>query len=219
MDPIAAVQDVLLQAGTAWVLWTLAGLLVVVAAVTLERTLLFRSRDGDLPALANALDRHLAAGDRDVALAHLALSRSTAAAIASAGIRLANRGATSAHRAMDSAVAMERSVLERRLALLGTIGNNAPFVGLFGTVIGVIEAFQHLGTAPGAPAAAQAASQAVMGSIAEALVTTAVGLLVAIPTVAANNYLQRRVAGLLASSEVLSNLVLAYLGDAAHEGP
>ncbi|MBM4360592.1 MAG: MotA/TolQ/ExbB proton channel family protein, partial [Deltaproteobacteria bacterium] len=82
----------------------------------------------------------------------------------------------------------ERTRLEARLAFLGTVGNNAPFVGLFGTVIGVIQAFEELGHgAPGhggASSAAQVASQAVMGSIAEALVATAVGIAVALPAVA-----------------------------------
>src|SRR5277367_2297273 len=101
---------------------------------------------------------------------------------------------------MQSAAALERGRLERGLAYLATIGNNAPFVGLFGTVVGVIHAFEELGHAAPAHAAAagQAASQAVMGSIAEALVATAVGLLVALPAVASYNYLQRRVTSLLA---------------------
>jgi biopolymer transport protein ExbB len=96
------------------------------------------------------------------------------------------------------------------------VGNNAPFVGLFGTVVGVIHAFEELGHAAPAHAAAstgQAASQAVMASIAEALVATAVGILVALPAVAAYNYLQRQVVSLLSGTEVLSNLVLAYIAD------
>src|SRR5206468_1323803 len=112
----------------------------------------------------------------------------------------------------------ERLRLEKRLAYLGTLGNNAPFIGLFGTVIGVISAFEELGHgAPGhgtgVSAAAQVASQAVMSSIAEALVATAVGIFVALPAVAAYNYLQRRVGALLSDTEVLSSLVLAYLVD------
>ena len=97
--------------------------------------------------------------------------------------------------------------LERWLAYFGTLGNNAPFIGLFGTVIGVIAAFEALGQ----HGAAQVASQLVMASIAEALVATAVGILVALPAVVAFNYFQRRVASLLTGTEVLSNLVLAYL--------
>src|SRR5690606_27978756 len=101
--------------------------------------------------------------------------------------------------------ALERDGLERRLGFLGTLGNNAPFIGLFGTVIGVIQAFDAL-----EQGAAQAASSGVMAAIAEALVATAVGIAVALPAVAAYNYLQQRVASILSGVEVLSNLVLAY---------
>jgi biopolymer transport protein ExbB len=141
-------------------------------------------------------------------------SPSVAASIAAAGLRLADRGPKAADKAMQSAVAFERTRLERWLAYLGTVGNNAPFVGLFGTVVGVVGAFEKLGkgSAPTA-AAGQAATQAVMSSIAEALVATAVGILVALPAVAMYNYFQRRIASLLSESEVLTNLVLAYLSD------
>ena len=87
-------------------------------------------------------------------------------------------------------------------------------------VIGVILAFEQLGQATGAAgggAASQVASAAVMAAIAEALVATAVGIGVALPAVAAYNYLQRRIAAMLDDAETLSNLVLAYLatGEAA----
>jgi biopolymer transport protein ExbB len=111
---------------------------------------------------------------------------------------------------MQSAMSIERSLLEARLAYLGTLGNNAPFIGLFGTVIGIILAFNELGKAQGG-GNGQLASQAVMGSIAEALVATAVGILVALPAVAAYNFFQRWMSTLLADAEALSNLVLAYL--------
>src|SRR5207248_7240005 len=138
------------------------------------------------------------------------------ATIAAAGLRLAPRGPEAVDKAMQSAVALERGRLEKRLVFLGTVGSNAPFVGLFGTVIGIIHAFEELGhAAPGhaAAAASQVASAAVMSSIAEALVATAVGILVALPAIAAFNYLQRRAATLLGASDVLANLVLAYLVD------
>ena len=91
---------------------------------------------------------------------------------------------------------------------------HAPFLGLLGTVIGVIEAFEILGR-PQAAATAAAASglapQAIMSSIAEALIATAVGLFVAIPAVAAYNYFQRRIQGIGANTEALSNVLLAHL--------
>ena len=116
---------------------------------------------------------------------------------------------------MAGAQAIQRMKLEQRLAYLGTLGNNAPFIGLFGTVIGVIGAFDALGEQAKQPvgaAASQAmAPQAVMSSIAEALVATAVGLLVAIPAVAANNYFQRKIKSTLANTDALTRILLAHL--------
>lgn len=215
MGGVEAVKEILVQFGTLWVLWLLAGLSAGSVLIVVERLLLYRELRGDLEGLARQLDAHLAAGDRDAALASLRGEKAVAASIAAAGLRLAHLGPKAAQKAMQSAQALERTRLERWLAYLGTVGNNAPFVGLFGTVIGIIEAFEHLGH--GDTATGQAASQAVMSAIAEALVATAIGILVALPAVAFYNYLQRRVAALLSGTEALSNLVLAYLE--TREGP
>jgi biopolymer transport protein ExbB len=221
MNVIESVKQVLLASGAGWVLWLLGMLSVSSLALAVERWLYLRRKGGDLEALARSLDEPLSQGDIAGAQRLLAASPTSAARIAGAGLRLADRGSHSAEKAMASASALERGRLERWLAFLATVGNNAPFVGLFGTVVGVIHAFEELGHgAPGhgATAAGQVASQAVMASIAEALVATAVGILVALPAVAAYNYLQRKVASLLAGADVLTNLVLAYIADGQH-GP
>jgi biopolymer transport protein ExbB len=226
MNTINAVKQVLLRSGTAWILWSLGVLSLASIALVVERWLFYRARDCDLPELARTVGGHLASGDRAAASAALRQSRSLAGDIAAAGLELADRGAAAADKAMQSAVALQRVALERSLAYLGTLGNNAPFIGLFGTVVGVIGAFEALGQtvsrpSRGAVAATQLASQAVMASIAEALVATAVGILVALPAVVAFNYFQRRVVSLLSATEGLTNLVLAYLieADPSHEGP
>jgi biopolymer transport protein ExbB/TolQ len=218
MNTIEVVKHLLLRFGASWVLWLLAGLSVTSIVLIVERWLFYRTAHADLQRMAERLHELLSARRIDQAIAELSGSPAIAASIALAGLRLADHGSAAADKAMQSATALERSRLEKRLAFLGTLGNNAPFVGLFGTVIGVIAAFEELGHgAPGhgtgVSAAGQVASQAVMSSIAEALVATAVGLLVALPAVAAYNYLQRRVTSLIAETEVLSNLVLAYLVD------
>lgn len=219
MNAMDAVKDVLLRSGATWVLWFLGTLSLASVLLAFERWLFLRSRGADLAALARGLDKRLRAGERETAIAELSRSRAVAASIAAAGLRLADRGPAAAEKAMESAAALERGRLERWLAFLGTVGNNAPFVGLFGTVVGVIHAFEELGHGVpgqgGGAAASQVASQAVMGSIAEALVATAVGILVALPAVAAYNYLQRRVTALMRGTDVLANLVLAYLMDAS----
>lgn len=214
MGTLDIAKHVLLQSGTGWILWFLTTLGLVSLAIAVERWLYLYARGADLPALAARLDACLARGEREEAQRLLSAERASAARIAHAGLRLADRGVASAEKAMASAVALERTRLERRLAFLGTVGNNAPFIGLFGTVVGIIHAFEELGhgaTGHAAGAAGQVASQAVMAAIAEALVATAVGILVALPAVAAYNFLQRRVTSLLAGTEALSNLVLAYV--------
>ncbi|HZL17229.1 MAG TPA: MotA/TolQ/ExbB proton channel family protein [Polyangia bacterium] len=218
---MGAAKDLLLASGAAWILWLLGGLSAATLVVAIERWLYLRRRGGNLEVLARALDALLDDGDFEGARRMLEASPAVAARVADAGLRLCGRGSESADKAMASAVALERGRLERGLAFLATVGNNAPFVGLFGTVVGVIHAFEELGHASpahGATAAGQVATQAVMAGIAEALVATAVGIAVALPAVAAYNYLQRRVAALLAGTDVLSNLVLAYVADAGH-GP
>ncbi|MBK8172969.1 MAG: MotA/TolQ/ExbB proton channel family protein [Sandaracinaceae bacterium] len=216
MSTVEIVKGFFLQFGSSWVLWLLLALSIGSLAIVVERALFFRGRGENLRGIAEKLDASLQTGEFAGAIQMLQSHRSVAASIASAGLRLAPRGAAAADKAMQSAAALERSRLERGLAFLGTLGNNAPFIGLFGTVIGVIEAFEHLGAGhagEGANTATTLASQAVMSSIAEALVATAVGILVALPAVAANNYFQRRLTSILDGADVLTNLVLAYLSD------
>jgi biopolymer transport protein ExbB len=211
-------EKILLRSGTSWVLWLLGGLSVVSIAIIVERWLFLRSKQCEPQAIAGKLRIHLARRDFAAALMELAGSPSVAAAIATAGLELAELGPGAAEKSMQSAAAMERGRLERWLTYLATVGNNAPFVGLFGTVIGIIGAFEELGHGTvlrgAASAPSQLASQAVMTSIAEALVATAVGILVALPAVAAFNYFQRRITSLLLATDALSNLVLAYISDA-----
>jgi biopolymer transport protein ExbB len=207
---VDSIQRLFLGAGAAWVLWLLLGLSLASLAIAIERGLFFRGRGGDLPALSAALERHLLRADVEGARAELVGSRALAAAVADAGLRVAHLGPAGVEKAMQGACAVERERLEARLAFLGTLGNNAPFVGLFGTVIGVIQAFAQLGVGAQGTAG-QAVSQAVMAGIAEALIATAVGIGVALPAVAFYNYFQRRIARLLAGTEALTALVLAHL--------
>jgi biopolymer transport protein ExbB len=103
---------------------------------------------------------------------------------------------------------LDRSRLdyERRLAFLGTLGNNAPFLGLLGTVLGIIRAFADLAANPGA-----AGAGTVMAGISEALVATAVGLFVALPAVVAYNLFQRWLRRTAQRASVLGHAVVAHL--------
>jgi biopolymer transport protein ExbB len=212
----------MVQSGAEWVLWALIALSVVSLAIGIERWLLFRKLEGDFPAHVRDMHRLLRGGETERA-EELALSYKTVDGnVVAAGLEEAARGPEAAEEAMAAALGLERRRLERRLLFLGTVGNNAPFVGLLGTVIGVVGAFEELGkpqAMSGAMAAAAGlAPERVMGTIAEALVATAVGLLVAIPAVLAFNSLQARVNGMLQDAETLGHVLLSHLRgeEAAH---
>jgi biopolymer transport protein ExbB len=211
MNLVESLKSFFLSSGAAWVLWFLLALGAASIAIAIERALFFRHRHGDLGGLAHGLEEKLSERDVAGARALLAGSRAVAAAVADAGLRVAQLGPAAAEKAMQGACAVERDRLEKRLAFLGTLGNNAPFVGLFGTVIGVIQAFEQLGVGNQAGAGGQAVSQAVMAGIAEALIATAVGIAVALPAVAFYNYFQRRIAALLSGTEAVTAVVLAHL--------
>src|SRR3989339_2243516 len=107
---------------------------------------------------------------------------------------------------MESKKMEERVKMDSWLGILGTLGNVAPFIGLFGTVVGIIKAFQDLALAGGGGPAV------VARGIAEALVATAAGLVVAIPAVIIYNYFTRKVKSLSGGMEVASTRLLVMLG-------
>jgi biopolymer transport protein ExbB len=213
MNLVEWLQHLMTNFGAEWVMWLMLGLSVISVTIMLERGWFYYSIRDDIPALAQTLRDRLRADDLGAALGLLEKSPSAEAAVVVAGLREADRGVSAADKAMRGAAAVQKMKLERRLAFLGTLGNNAPFIGLFGTVIGVVQAFEALGKQGmnTAQAASAAAPQAVMSSIAEALVATAVGLAVAIPAVAAYNFYQRHTRAVLGNTDALSNVLLAYL--------
>jgi biopolymer transport protein ExbB len=205
-------KNLMTQFGAAWVMWLLVLLSVISVAIMLERGWFYFSLRDDLAKLASQLRDFLRKGDLDGARKRLQASPSAEAAVVMAGLNEADRGAKSAEEAMEGAAALQRIKLERRLAFLGTLGNNAPFIGLFGTVIGVVKAFEQLGKSDSANASAAAmAPQMVMAAIAEALVATAVGLAVAIPAVVMYNWFSRHSKSILANTEALSRVLMAHL--------
>jgi biopolymer transport protein ExbB/biopolymer transport protein TolQ len=171
-----------------------------------ERWLFFRRHQDDADALRRRLATALQGGDIDEAEQILKKSPAIEARVLVEALRWRDGGAEAVSDALDSEVSAVRKELERGTALLGTLGNNAPFVGLFGTVLGVIEAFHHLGDG-----ANKAAMGNVMSGIAEALVATGVGLFVALPAVVAYNLVQKRIGEIEAAAASLGKLVTAAL--------
>jgi biopolymer transport protein ExbB len=204
MNLVEWLARVMVRAGAEWVLWIMILLSVVSVAIILERAWFFASLRDDLVRLAKDLQSALE-DSIESAQKRMASSPSAEAAVVGAGLAMAHRGAEAAEEAMHGAVALQRMKLERRLAFLGTLGNNAPFIGLFGTVLGIIGAFASLGQ--GGPDAAQM----VMAAISEALVATGVGLIVAIPAVIAFNFFKARVRRSMSQTELLGRTLLAHL--------
>jgi biopolymer transport protein ExbB len=134
------------------------------------------------------------------------------ARVAVAGLAHFARGAASVEEAMTSRLVLERADLERHLIILGSLGNNAPFIGLFGTVLGIIKAFKDLA------AGGQAGVGVVMVGISSALIATAFGILVAIPAVMANNAFHTRLKRISANTQSLIHMTQAYLRDETKRG-
>jgi len=114
-----------------------------------------------------------------------------------------DRGPEYLQEIMESKSIEEKIQLEKRLPILSTLGNNAPFLGLLGTVLGVIKAFNNLGTL------GSSGAEVVMKSISVALLATAAGLFVAIPVVMANNYFNKKAKVIGQNLEILTKEFLA----------
>lgn len=194
--------------GAEWVLWLLVVLSALSVAVMVDRLIFYyRTREhfDDLePALRDAFSR----GDVESASA-LITEDSFVRNILRVGITHIDKGdmdTEAIEQAMIGAMAKERARYDARLTVLATIGNNAPFIGLFGTVIGIIMAFNDLGLA----SADQNAAQVVMGAISEALVATGVGIFVAIPAVAAYNWAKAHVGVRAKYATSMMGMLLAH---------
>ncbi len=108
--------------------------------------------------------------------------------------------------AMEREILIETTKLERYTSIVGTIGNTAVYIGLFGTVLGIIRAFHDIAIA------GAGGMSIVIGGVAEALVCTATGLFVAIPAVIAFNYFTRRVDHFIHDMELCASELIDLIG-------
>lgn len=192
-----------------WVLYLLIALSVVSVAVMVERALFFRRHRIDIDTVRRAVKSHLDRGDFAGAATYLGQFDSLETNVVLFGLREHHAGPDSVEDLLRGAEAKEKLRYGRWLSFLATVGSNAPFIGLFGTVLGIIRAFGDM--------AGDGAGASVMGGISEALIATAVGLLVAIPAVIAYNAFMGRVKTTMANSELLSRTFLSALK--AHDAP
>ncbi|MDB4961652.1 MAG: MotA/TolQ/ExbB proton channel [Myxococcales bacterium] len=209
MDLSSAFVD-FAQLGANWVLWLLIGLSVLSIGVMIDRYLWFKNRDTDTEVFARELR---GAFDRDELERFETKYKDDPAIpvqVALRGLAERNRGPEAVAEAMHGERARWRRGADRNLMVLGTLGNNVPFIGLFGTVLGVINAFQNL------TQKTTEAEQQTLAAIAEALVATAVGLLVAIPAVIAFNYFTRKLKIVMGGADEVAHTVLSLVHGAEH---
>ena len=205
MDIVQSFLDLALAGGSEWVLWLLLVLSVISIALIIERIYYYTKIRIDLAEFNHQLTDCMVKKDKD-ALEKLCQNREALQCrMIVQGLSHIDRGSEAMEQSMRGYLTAEKSNMDRGLVVLGTLGNNAPFIGLFGTVIGIIMAFHSLGEN------AAGGAEAVMAGISEALVATAVGLMVAIPAVIAFNFFQRVVKKHMASSEsIVEQLVAAF---------
>jgi biopolymer transport protein ExbB len=196
------------QLGAEWVLWLLVVLSVLSIAVMIERAIFFGRRRTDIRRLTDDLGRCLDQRDVKGALALLSGQDSMEARVLEAGLGILERGRRAVAETMDAELVRQKIRFDSNLIFLGTLGNNAPFIGLFGTVLGIIKAFRDLSLAEGTTGTS---AQVVMSGISEALVATAVGLAVALPAVVAFNYFKTILKRTVSNTETLSKTVAARL--------
>ena len=196
------------QLGAEWVLWLLVLLSILSVAVMVERALFYLRRRTDIRQMTKAVGEKLDKQDVEGALAALGDGDGMEASVLRAGLGIIDRGRRAVSETMDAELVRQKARFDANLIFLGTLGNNAPFIGLFGTVLGIIKAFRDLALAD---ATTGANAQVVMAGISEALVATAVGLAVALPAVVAFNYFKTLLKRTVANTETLSKTLNARL--------
>lgn len=194
MNAIILVTDIVEKA----VLLLLVGLSIWSISIMIDRKRFLKSQISE----DSFLQIKKMLSDKKTSFAQLAQNDFFASAFKSAEAHSRQfQNTESIDRAISSFIKEERGALEKGLPVLATLGANAPFIGLFGTVLGIIRSFAYLGS--------QSGSTAVMTGVSQALYATAVGLLVAIPAVVAYNNFSNQIKRAIQRTESLRDLLIA----------
>ena len=197
--------EFLLKGG--WVMWPMFLLATVSLTVIIERGISINRAAIDTEALLAKLKSLLGAEQTDEALRLCENTPGPVAALLANGLRNSHLDNASVERAMEELALREAPELHKRLSILDTIITLAPLLGLLGTITGMIGAFQ----AAFAPGTSNAAPMAITGGVAEALIATATGLVIAIVTLPFYNYLSERVQEIIADMETRATQLLNIL--------
>jgi biopolymer transport protein ExbB len=170
-----------------YVTYPLGVLSVIVFAIAFERLWKYRGLEAATREMTRKLVDHLLKRDLAAARALCEASTTPMSAVFAEGLRWGNFAVEDVQQILATARQEFLTDLKRGVWFVGTIGSLAPYIGLLGTVIGIIKAFQSISASKGG------GPEVVAGGVAEALITTAFGLFVAIPAVMGYNYLVHRV--------------------------
>ncbi len=186
-------------------IWVLVILFNLALAVTIERIWVIRKNKSNNSELVKLLNEKLSANPTDVSDLEGTVKNNFGmeGRVASIALKGWKSGEESMKEYSSSALMAEKRNLEKRLVVLSTLGNNTPFIGLLGTVLGIMKAFRDLA------AMGDSGPAVVMKGISEALVATAAGLAVAIPCVIAYNALSKIVKDKLSCAEEISAILVA----------
>jgi len=193
--------------GAEWVMWLMIILGFIMIVIAIERLMLFMKSQVDVATLGRELAERLSEGDVEGARERFDAGSAMEHRVIADGLAQFHKGPIFAEQIMMSTLTREKQRFNRFLSYFGTLGNNTPFIGLFGTVIGIILAFKELGLNP------KGGLEVIGPLIAEALVATAVGLFVAIPAVVLFNWFKSMVKERIGNTEFLMRIALAYLNE------
>lgn len=203
MNHLAFLQS-LAASGGAWVIYLLLTFSILSLGVIFERVVVVlrhsRYQKTILPKLDEKLQSH-----SPKSILEMLTPDSVLYPVIKDLIQHSSKGRDVLNERLETELTLQKRRLEKNVLLLGTLGNNAPFIGLLGTVLGVIHAFQSLAASAGQ------GPEVVMAGLAEALVATAVGIMVALPCVAAYNYIQKRIKDVLIDADHFGKQIIAVM--------
>ena len=173
---------------------------VLSIAIIIERYLYYRSRSRiKRHDLMVRIKKELENNDIEKAIKMCEKNNTPFSDVVYAGLSFAKHGEKEISNNMERAIVVETNLLEKRTTIVGTIGSIAVYIGLFGTVLGIMKAFGDIATA------GAGGMNVVMNGISESLVCTAAGLLVAVPAVVAYNYFIKRIDNFITDMELCAS--------------
>ena len=204
----------MIEFGVDWVLWLLLAMGAGCLGVFINRIYTLTKYGGNNERIKRKLMSFVREDDMDGAALHFRKRTTVQEKILAEALNGMSLAPEALGEMIESRQIEERQYLSRGVNFLGTVGSNAPFIGLFGTVMGIIRAFHDLSMA------AVSGPAVVMEGISEALVATAIGLLVAIPALVMHNYFVGKIGKIMKGSSILAKIVLClHLDQALKKGP